>query len=373
MCAQNTGRRENHSAPDRLSGDLAQLLGCTKGSGGRRAGRRLTELPEIIANLCPSGHLPESESGPAIIASVAGITAKEAAAIAKTAGPQAGLGRISEPGPDAGKLGSAVPPGHAPIAGLDLQSAATGSAKNAGPPVPAPAAGQPPESQMPEAGLGSATVTEAAGTPSAKAAGSANIAEPSVEPAAETAEPEFAPQGSRSAPIAEPEIQPQTTEITAAGPGTATMTPTVAIISVLQNLQSRVLQTLQNHPVAPALTATPEGPEPQPEAGSPLAATAEPKTSSAPEDPPTAAALEDSMAAAMHLLLRRAPTAPEIRDLQDVVPDQDTLLKCLAWMSLRPGELYADAKLLASQVGYYCLQSGGPFPSPFLDDLRRRK
>jgi hypothetical protein len=218
---------------------------------------------------------------------------------------------------------------------------------------------------------------------------SAETAEPDLQtddPTGLTAEPPLGPaslmpsdmprsdRASGSVEITEPERR---TELVADAPAAAqSSAPAAAIISVLQRLQSRVLQTIQNHRADPAAMAGAESLAPGAEQSLPVAETAAPGARSAAADPPT---IEGNLAAALQQLTGHEAAPAFIKRLQDSVDDAALLLECLQWMLAR-GELYEDGNLLYSRILYLCGQRDGLFQSPFRterraeqDDQRRPK
>jgi hypothetical protein len=250
---------------------------------------------------------------------------------------------------------------------------------------------------------------------------SAEIAEPTIletEPG-EAAVPLCTTQDIRSAIFAEPGIQTPAPAILAAAsvvpaspasdvPGPATQAPAAAIIAVLQKLQRRVLQAVQNYALAPERSVA--GPpdsrsvaaEPAIVAGSPFPAITDPATiapaartpsaipaaggaitaepeplarhsgelvsGSPPVGPSTPANIKDQLTAAVQLLFDGLqPGAADVQRLQDCDPDQPRLLACLQCMRAH-GEAFVSFDLFFNRFCFLYRHWG---ESPFLDDERR--
>jgi hypothetical protein len=312
------------------------------------------------------------------------------------------------PATGAGMMVSAVPQQTAPGRGiaaeecrsitiaeaLESSSLGTASAITAEAQIPSDPATQISEAPLGEEGS-SATIAGPPGNSSRLAYGTAKASEPPqveaarmegnrqdrfVATASATTAEALAPgrcttQPARMLPKASPE-----------DPGSASIVPAAAIISVLQEMQNRVLQTLQSHRGGSEVMADEQSLAPRTEPSFRVVDTAAPEPRSASADPPTEApplaappTLEDRLAVAVQQLIGLQPAPAYVKRLQDSVDDAELLLDCLQGMLAR-GELYEGGNLLYSRILYLCGQRDGLFQSPFRterraeqDDRRRPK
>jgi hypothetical protein len=140
------------------------------------------------------------------------------------------------------------------------------------------------------------------------------------------------------------------------------------VISVLQNLQSRLLQALRNHKIGTAPTPA-EQRSVSPTCPCAIAEAAEPSSAAAEPAIPAPANSDDTFAADVRRLCAFKPEAGYVESLRDAFADAKLLSACAQAMVAR-GDSYAYSELLFSQFQYLYWQQDGQFPSPFIEDER---
>jgi hypothetical protein len=233
------------------------------------------------------------------------------------------------------------------------------------------------ETSLPEAAPGSATIAEASRTPDTLRGGSAKTAEP-LQAGSEllATAPLRLPSEATAAAIRESALVPVASAsevaitLPEAPPGTGTVaTPSAtAIISVLQELQIRVLQAVENHRVAAAPIAAAELPAPPALLTLPLAETTEPSPVSAAAAAPIVAPptdvpvnIEETLAALVQQLSVCKLEAGYVKLLRDSMPDGELLLACLQWMVSQGNERCIDGNVRYGRIQYLYENQDGPF------------